>query len=290
MELKTLFLDTLPSWGNLVSQAKTQNKFIYLYCSSSNDCCTGNTYETEFFPTTIKDYLRNNFILINLQVDYNAENEFICTKADTHFLDSLKKNQNISGRSIHLIFDKKGKLLTKFLFSFPDTVVRINYLKEILTGNNQYYTLLKKFKKGNRHPEFIRSFYKTYEGAISYANEDTIAIFQDFIKAYPRKKLFNKANGELIYDYSTMLDDECARNLFLNKDEWYKILGKKKVDEKIVELLCQDFEMTALIENNYEDKTKSFEKTKEAYLKSRIAYKDYNDIVFSQSLKKLLGN
>ena len=149
---------------------------------------------------------------------------------------------------------------------------------------------MNKFKNGNRNPEFIRSFYKTYEGAVSYINEDTIAIFKDFIKAYPRKKLFNKANGELIYDYSNMLYDECARNLFLNKDKWYKILGKKKVDDKIIELLCQDFEMTVLIENNYEDKTKSFEKTKESYLKNMIEYKDYNDIVFSQSLKKLLGN
>lgn len=285
-ELKTLFLDTLPSWNNLIKQAKAQNKFIYLYYTSSGYSTSGNTYETEFFPKTIKDYLTSKFILINLQVDHKIKNEFIYTKADIHFLDSLKNTQNISDRFVHLIFDKNGKPLTKFIYSFDDTLLRIKYLEEILEGKNQYYTLLNDFKKGNRQAEFIRNFYKAYQGATSSFYDDTIRIFRDFINAHPGKKLFNNANGQLIYDYSIMLYDECSRNLFLNKDEWYKILGKKIVDDKIIKMLYQDFQMRALIDYNYPINNRGFEKIKEVYSLKYIEYKEYFDAVFPKSKKQ----
>jgi hypothetical protein len=289
-QLKTLFLDSLSSWNDLVRQAKKQDKFIYLYCASAGDCCTGNTYETEFFPKTVSAYLTNKFILLNLQVDYKTKNEFTYTKAASHFLDSLKKAQNISASSIHLIFDKNGKPLTRFLFSFPDSLFRITYLKNILKGNNQYYPLLSKFKKGNRRPEFIRNFYKAYQGAVITFNEDTIKIFREFISAYPGSKLFNKENGNLIYEYANWLYDVCSRNLFINKEKWYKVLGKKKVDEKIIEMLCRDFEFTVLLDNHSAVSKKSFEKAKEAYFVKQSEYKEYEDIVSSKSFEKRLSN
>src|SRR5690606_22555513 len=140
---------------------------------------------------------------------------------------------------------------------------------------NQYYPLLNEYRKGNRKANFIREFHRAYQCAVFFHVEDTVRIFEEFIKAHPEKSLFTKANGKLIYENADlMLYSVCSRNLFLNRNEWYKIIGRQKVDDRIIELLVSDFEMTALLENNYDDKNKSFEKTKEGYLIKRSEYKE----------------
>lgn len=286
-KLQDIFLDTLTNWQDITNKAQKENKFIYLFATTSFYSSNGHTYETQFFPTSVQSFLKKHFILLNLQVRHEHKNEFVYTYADNRFLDSLYKAQNIYNIPANIIFNQHGVPITKFLFSFEDTTYFIKYLKDILKGENQYYTLLKIYKTGNRKPQFIRKFYSAYKGAVTYFDEDTIRVFRDFINAYPGKSIFTKANGQLLYDYSEILYDECSRHLFLNRQEWYRIFGKQKVDNKIIELLVQDFELTTLLKHNYADKKKRFEKTKEDFLNKRSEYKEYHDIVFAKAHNKL---
>ncbi len=289
-EIKAMFLDTLHSWDDLKMRAQKENKFIYLFCRSQGSNANGHTLETEFFPQSIKKFLLKHFILLNIEVDYRRKDEYLTTYAKPQFVDSLKEREYIQ-QTIHIIYDKYGNPLAKNFCTISDTAYKITYLTEILKGKNQYYPLLNEYRKGNRKANFIREFYRAYGCAVFFAVEDTVQIFEEFIKAYPGKSLFTKANGKLIYENADlMLYSACSRNLFLNRKEWYKILGKQKVDDRIIELLISDLEMSALLKYNYDDKNKSFEKAKEEYLQDRSEYKEYNDIVFSKSLKRILNN
>ena len=50
-----------------------------------------------------------------------------------------------------------------------------------------------------------------------------------------------------------MLYSVCTRNLFLNRKEWDKILGRQKVDDRIIEMLVSDFEITASVSYTHLD-------------------------------------
>lgn len=98
--------------------------------------------------------------------------------------------------------------------------------------------------------------------------------------------LFTKANGALINDYAHILFDDCSKNLFLNKNQWYRIMGKEKVDHKIIDLLCQDFEMTALLNNNYSDRTSVLTKQKKSIWQSEGSIRN----IMTASFPKLINS
>ena len=280
-----MFLDTLHSWDDLKMRAQKENKFIYLFCRSQGSNANGHTLETEFFPQSIKKFLLKHFILLNIEVDYRRKDEYLSTYAKPQFVDSLKEREYIQ-HTIHIIYDKYGNPLAKNFCSIPDTAYKITYLKEILRGRNQYYPLLNEYRKGNRKANFIKEFYRAYGCAVFFAVEDTVQILEEFIKAYPGKSLFTKANGKLIYEKASdevMLYDVCSRNLFLNRKEWYNILGKQKVDNKIIEQLSEDLYFIATFEVRLVDKLKCWEKAKEKYFNERKEYSEYDSIVLAKT-------
>jgi hypothetical protein len=285
LEIKSLFLDTLQSWNQLIKLSQFENKFIYIF-SNGDSPEYGYKLETEFLPQSIKKYLINNFILINLKTKYSINDGYSYTVIEQKFIDSIINVENISGMPVHLIYDKFGNPLAKSIFTFPDTIHRINYLRNILNGKNRYFPLLKEFKNGNRSADFIREFNRAYEGAVFYHSEDTVRIFKQFINAYKGKTLFTKANGKLIYDIANeevLLYDDCSRNLFLNRKEWYKILGRQKVDNKIIEQLSDDLYTKAIFEVRLVNKLKCWEKAKEKYFKERKEYSEYDSVVLAKA-------
>lgn len=287
-ELHEIFIDSVKGWSDLIQKAQTQNKFIYIYCTKTEESGSDYLNRYIFFNKDIKNFVLSRFILLNLKMDSYHKSGYMFTKVSQSFLDSLKKQFTIVHTPTHLIFSKTGKALNKQVYNM-DTTRFVKYLKDVISGKRQVYTLIEEFKQENRKPEFIKRLYYSLRVASGqiFRFHDSMNVLQKFIEAYPGEKLFNTDNAKIILEFAEQFDDICFNNLFINKNEWYKVLGKQKVDSKIIELLVQDLEITALIKNRYSNKTKTFEKSKEDFLLNRIQYKEYTDIVFSKLYENL---
>lgn len=281
-EIKSMFLDSMHNWATLTRRAQAENKLIYIYCRSSSDN-HWSTFLQEYLPPTVKEFLLQNFILLTIEFDTYKKDEFFATIADTTFIDSLKKAASLR-HSCFLIYSKDGEPLAKSTYSFPDSTYKINFLQEIIDGKHRYFTLLRDFRNGNRQPGFIREFKKAYDAAISYPPGDTVKIFEQFIAAYPGNKIFTKANGQLIYDnVNFIFNDACSQILYVDRKKWFKILGKSKVENKIINELTKVLALYADLYPRNINQVRNWEDAKVKYFENMHRYSAYDSVVVAKA-------
>ncbi len=282
-ELNEIFIDSVSDWPDLIQKAQTQNKFIYIYCTQTENSGSDYLNHYIFFNKDIKNFVISKFILLNLKMDTYHESGYMFTKVSQSFLDSLKKQFTIFQTPTHLIFSKTGKALNKQVYNM-DTTGFVKYLKDVINGKRQVYTLIEEFKQGNRKPEFIKRLYYSLRLASDqiFGVQDSINVLQKFIDAYPGKKLFNKDNGKIILEFAEEVDDICFRNLFTNKNEWYKVFDKKIIDYKIISVLYKKLDFITL---NYSlrRKTNVIEQANAEYTEKYKTYNEYDSIVLHRA-------
>ena len=160
-------------------------------------------------------------------------------------------------------------------------------MKDVINGKRQVYTLIEEFKQGNRKPEFIKRLCYSLRLASGqlFGFYDSINVLQNFIEAYPGKKLFNKNNGKIIIEFAEEVDDICFKNLFTNKNKWYKVFDKKAIDNKIIGVLYQKLDFVVL-DYRLRRKTNVIEQAVAEYTKKYKAYNEYDSIVFCRAYTK----
>lgn len=285
-ELHEIFIDSVNNWSDLIQKAQTQNKFIYIYCTDTEKSGSDYLNQYIFFNKDIKNFVLSKFILLNLKMDTYHESGYMFTKVSQPFLDSLKKQFIIYQAPTHLIFSKTGKALNKQVYNL-DTTEFVKYLKDVLNGKRQVYTLIEEFKEGNRKPEFIKRLIYSLRLASGelFGFQDSINVLQKFIETYPGNKLFNKDNGKIILEFAEKIDDLCFKNLFTNKNEWYEVFGKKTIDAKLIDMLYEELDFMAF-EYRYRRNTNAIEQAKVDYTKKYKAYNEYDSIVFCRASTK----
>lgn len=285
-ELHEIFVDSVGDWADLIQKAETQDKYIYIYCTTTEKSSSDYLNQYLFFTKDIREFVTSKFILLNLKMDTYHESDYMFTKISQSFLDSLKKQFKIFHTPTHLIFSKTGKALNKQVYNLDTTGV-VKYLKDVLNGRRQVYTLVEEFKQGNRKPEFIQRLYYSLRLASDqiFRVQDSINVLQKFIEAYPGKKLFNKNNGKIILEFADEIDDLCFKNLFTNKNEWYKVFDKKTVDAKFIDMLFEELDYMAF-DYRHRRKTNAIEEAKVNYLKKYKAYNEYDSIVLCRASTK----
>ena len=282
-ELHEIFIDSVSNWSDLIKKAQTQDKYIYIYCTTTEKSGSDYLNQYLFFAKDIKKFVTSKFLLLNLKMDTYHESGYMFTKVSQSFLDSLKKQFTIFHTPTHLIFSKTGKVLNKQVYNMDTTEV-VKYLKDVLNGKRQVYTLIEEFKQGNRKPEFIQRLYYSLSLASDqiFRVQDSINVLQKFIDAYPAKKLYNKDNGKIILEFAEEVDDVCFKNLFTNKNEWYKVFDKKTIDAKIIEVLYEKLDFIAL-GYRLRKKTNGIEQAKVEYIKKYKVYNEYDSIVLCRA-------
>jgi len=278
-QLKEIFIDSFHSLNELVERATNEKKFIYIFCITSSENC-GHFFESHFVPNNIQSLFRKKFIAVNLNLHTNLTNEFEFTKAPNILIDSIKNAYKITNTPAHIILNASGIPLTKFYYSMSNPVVFEKFLRDIIKGKRQFYNLVDDYKRGNRNPKFITQLIYSYRHASTFPLwiKDTLSILENFISAYPKNSLFTRKNAKVIYEFSEKIDDICSKNLFENRENWYKVLGKEKVDKKIIFLLSDKLNFM-LFQRKFNKKNKeSFEDIIQKYLAETKTYFEYNQI------------
>lgn len=209
--------ENLP-FETVLKMAKERNKFIFLDFGSIT--CKPCLYIKKEVLTldSVADFINERFI----SVDYNLGTE----------KDRLRKLYNVVGEPVLLILDKNGVLMHRMAGKMEGDQLMQRF-KQGLDVKNNFVAKTNQYKAGERSPEFILSYLETL-----FAASET-DVMNNVVKEYlqgPVERIKDPGIFKVFYKYDQDLVSREMVYMFDNKEEFYKLFGKEKIDAKINKL------------------------------------------------------
>lgn len=209
------------SWQQVLDKAKKENKFILLdaYTTWCGPC---KYMTTEIFPKP--------------EVGTALNPSFVCAKFDMEKGEGLELARKYEVRSYptYLFFDPNGELVHRVIGAMPAADF-ISVCKDALDSTKQYVTLRKKYLKGQRDSTFLREFaYVAMNAQDSLSKVSMMKYFQ------ANNNQLNENTIQFLFALTGSLQDTSFNIMLNNKEDFYKVIGKDKVDETIEELVWNE--------------------------------------------------
>ncbi len=146
-------------WEEIISKAKAEQKYIFVDCYATW-CQPCKEMEQDIFSTAeIRDLVDKYFISIKVQMDTTTvDNE--ATKRRYKLAHHLKDEYNVSVFPTFLFFSPQGEIVHKGV-GFKSVFNFKLLLRETLTFEKQYFTILKDYKAGIRNYPVLQYFIPT---------------------------------------------------------------------------------------------------------------------------------
>lgn len=198
------------SWQQVQAKAKAEHKYIFMDCFTTW-CGPCRYMSSTIFPQkVVADMMNAKFINVAVQLDTTgADNEQV--KSWYQAGHDIANQYQVRAYPTYLIFDENGKAVHRFVGASQtgeDFVMKLNKSLDPIT---QYYTLIDKYKAGNKDPEFLRS--------VAYAAQDAYDLKQanEISDAYlaTQQNLYTKENIEFITRFTESSKDK-GFDVFLN--------------------------------------------------------------------------
>lgn len=208
-------------FDDVLKMAKEKNKFIFLDFGSIT--CKPCLYIKKEVLTldSVADFINERFV----SVDYNLGKE----------KDRLRKLYKVEGEPVLLILDQNGTLMHRMAGKMEGDQIMQRFKQGLDTKNN-FVALTNKYASGNRTPEFIMQYLEAL-----YAASET-DVMNNVTKEYlqgPVDRIKDPGVWKVFYKYNQDLASREVMYMFENKEEFYKLFGKDKVDAKINKLYSE---------------------------------------------------
>lgn len=206
------------NWASVKEKAKKENKLIFLdaYTSWCGPCKW--MAKNVFTNDTVGKFYNEKFI--NFTLDMEKGEGLI-----------FAKEYKINSYPSLLFFDSTGKVMHKALGS--RSVKEFVALGEkALNPNLRLTSWQKKYNEGNREPEFIRNYLNILEEAGMETNE----IAEWYFAMQKDDDLLTKENWEMLNSFLKNNDSKAFNYLLKNKEKFYSLSGKEKVNNKIMDV------------------------------------------------------
>jgi thiol-disulfide isomerase/thioredoxin len=117
-----------------------------------------------------------------------------------------------------LFFSKDGELAHR-LVGFLPAEPFLAKSKDANNPDKHYYTLLKRYEKGERKADFVRNFVKVSQDA---GMDNASAVAKEFLKTMKKSDWEKPENADIIAMTATSLDSESFQYMEKNKDKFTK--------------------------------------------------------------------
>ncbi|MEZ4908451.1 MAG: thioredoxin family protein [Saprospiraceae bacterium] len=203
------------SWDEALSQAKAQNKIIFVD-SYTKWCGPCKRLQTNIFPTDEAGAFYNkNFI--NFKIDMESQS-------------GLEFGVTYPVRAYPTLFyiDSNGKIINSHVGG-TDVDGLINLGKQALSNFDNSVDLEKEWDKGNRDYDFVLNYIK----ALNSSKKSTIKITNDYLSEKPDISKDQKAVliFEAVYDSDSKLFDKMVSNDYMKNIK--EIYSEKEISDKI---------------------------------------------------------
>ncbi|TAE18329.1 MAG: DUF255 domain-containing protein [Bacteroidetes bacterium] len=193
------------TWAEIKAKAQKEKKMIFIdaYTTWCGPCkmLDAQTFKNE----EVGKY--HNTTYINYKMDMEKGE-------GPAFAQEFK----VSAYPTMLFFTKDGELAHR-LVGFLPAEPFLTKSKDANNPDKQYYTLLKKYEKGERKADFIRNFVKVSQDA---GMDNALTVAKDFMKTLKKSDWEKPENGDIIAMTATSLDSESFQYMEKNKDKFTK--------------------------------------------------------------------
>ncbi|MCX6267799.1 MAG: thioredoxin family protein [Bacteroidetes bacterium] len=209
-------------WAEIVAQAKTQNKMIFLdaYTSWCGPC---------------KWMAANMFTNDSIADFYNKT--FICAHFDMEKGEGVGLAQTYQVRAYPtLLFINPAGEMVHQRVGAPQKVSDYLAMGTIaLTPGEGFSAYAKKFRDGDRDPAFIMKYLDRLQGAYMPVTET----LQQYFASQKDADLLSRANWEMMYQYVTDMDSREFTYLLKHQNEFERLYTKDSVNSKISGVFLQ---------------------------------------------------
>jgi thioredoxin-related protein len=222
------------NWQQVLEKAKAENKFIFVdaYTTWCGPC---RQMAKAIFPLKdVGDFYNDHYISIKVQLDTTQkDNEDVKGwYADAH---NIMTNYKVNVFPTYLFLSPEGKLVHRAVGS-SEASVFIGKGSDALDPNKQYYTLVDRFNKGEREPEFLKNL---AEAALNAYDRPSIPVFS---AAYisTQKDLLTEPNIKFLDNTTQSSKDPGFEIIRKNTAAYNKVLGAGKAEVKIKEIVLNE--------------------------------------------------
>jgi thioredoxin-related protein len=202
-------------WADILAKAKTENKVIFMdaYTTWCGPC---KKMAADIFPQKdVGDYFNKQFVNVKMDMEKGEG------------LD-LARKYKIRAYPTYLFIDGNGELVHKSMGMMPAPDF-INVAQSAADPNKQFYSLKKKFDKGEREPAFVKNL---LDAALK-SGESEIAseVMNTFMDT--QKDLGTKENMDLLINSTQKVESKAYKYIVNNKAAFDKNYQKELVEFRI---------------------------------------------------------
>lgn len=202
-------------WASVKEKARIEKKIIFVdaYATWCGPCKW--MAKNVFTNDTVGRFYNKNFINYSIDVEKGEGLAF-------------SEKYNVTAMPTLFFIDSAGRMLHASVGS--RIVKEFIELGEIaLSPEKRFSGWQKKYKSGNREPEFIRG----YLNQLSEAGQDVSEIQAWYFATQSEADLLSKVNWEMIKNYVNNYNSKTFDYLLKNKDKYYTVADKEEVNDKI---------------------------------------------------------
>jgi thiol-disulfide isomerase/thioredoxin len=217
------------NWEQIKAKAKAEKKYIFIDCYTTwcGPCKMMNN--NIFGLEKVGTFFNENFINVQVQFDRNnIDNQQIKNwYAD---VEKFKKMANIEAYPTFLFFNPDGELVHLITGAFNEGQEFINKASESLMPEFQYFTLYKRFKKGERGPLLAN---KLVPVALK-ANDRKTAIILGDDYVLSLNDPFTKDNLMIIYQIIKDVNSKAFKFFLNNSNKINQVLNDREFSQGVI--------------------------------------------------------
>ncbi|MDE3253967.1 MAG: thioredoxin fold domain-containing protein, partial [Bacteroidota bacterium] len=219
------------SWKEIKAKAKAENKYIFMDCFTTW-CGPCKYMSANIFPMAeVGEFFNKNYLMVKVQFD-TTKNDNEEVKSWFPDMEAINAAYKIQAYPTYLFFDPSGTAVHRAVGS-SDAKTFLAKGADAMQPEKQYYTLLHKYEKGEKSPEFLRTLASVAFDAYDMPNAKKIST--EYIAT--QTDLLTRENLTFL-DKFTQKSTDKGFDLFLNNTEKVDaVLGKDKAEQKIMGIL-----------------------------------------------------
>jgi thioredoxin-related protein len=203
-------------WADILAKAKSENKVIFMdaYTTWCGPC---KKMAADIFPQKeVGDYFNKQFVNVKMDMEKGEG------------LD-LARKYKIRAYPTYLFIDGNGELVHKSMGMMPAPDF-INVAQSAADPNKQFYSLKKKFDKGEREPAFVKNL---LDAAVK-SGENEVASEVMNVYMDTQKDLNTKENMDLLINSTQKIESKAYKHIVKNKAAFEKNYEKELVEYRIL--------------------------------------------------------
>lgn len=217
------------SFAEIKAKAKAENKLIFVdaYATWCGPCKW--MAKNVFTNDTVGKFYNEKFINYTLDIEKGEGMDFA-------------KDNKINSVPVLFYLDSTGRVLHKATGA-KDVKELITLGEKALNPELRLATWQNRYSngKGNRTPEFIRNYLNVLDAAGMGWDDETVEIAKWYFAIQKDADLLTKENFEMIDKFEFYYDNPAGDYFLKNKEKFYALAGKEKVDKKIYNLYRMAF-------------------------------------------------